>query len=58
MLGKGLYGNIRAKRKRIKAQRGRLQALGVSDEKIRHMTPKDVRDALKRPHAISEELKG
>lgn len=47
-----------AKRKRIKAQERRLQALGVSEEKMRHMTPKDVREALKRPHAISEELKG
>lgn len=46
-----------AKRKRVKAQKRRLVALGVSEEKLRHMTPKDIRDALKHPHAISAELK-
>lgn len=37
------------KRKRIKAHRQRVLALGFSDEQVRRMTPKDMRAILRRP---------
>lgn len=44
-----------AKRKRLKAQKRRLISLGVSEEKLKHMTPKDIRETLKRPAKIGQE---
>lgn len=41
-----------AKRKRIKAQKRRLMEMGVSEERLKHMTPKDIRELLKRPNRI------
>ena len=41
-----------AKRQRIKVQFNRLVALGVPEEAAKRMTPKEIRDLLKRPKKI------
>ena len=41
-----------AKRQRIKVQRNRLIGYGVSEESVDKMTPKEVREMLKRPAKI------
>ncbi|MGL4854094.1 MAG: hypothetical protein ACRC37_02455 [Lentisphaeria bacterium] len=41
-----------AKRARIKAQRNRLIGLGVDTEKVAAMTPKQIREILKRPKKV------
>lgn len=42
----------RERRRREKLQRERLAELGVSEEKIRHMTTKDVRLSLRKPAKV------
>lgn len=42
----------RERRRREKGQRERLVALGVSEEKIKHMTTKAVRQTLQRPAKV------
>ena len=40
-------------RRRVKVQRSRLVALGMSEEVVAKMDPKDVRTALRRPNKIA-----
>ncbi len=42
-----------AKRQRIKVQRNRLIGLGVAEEAVDKMTPKEVREMLKYPAKIT-----
>lgn len=42
------------RRRREKEHRVRLAALGVPEEKIRHMTAKDVRAMLRRPAKLAK----
>ncbi len=45
----------RERRRREKLQRERLAELGVSEEKIKHMTTKDVRQSLRRPAKVTPD---
>ena len=38
-----------ARNRRVKNQKTRLAALGMSEEALRHMTTKDIRQRLQRP---------
>ena len=47
--------NGATKRKKVKAQRKRLVALGVSEETVAKMNSREVRDLLKRPKKVQAE---
>ena len=45
-----------AKRRRLLEQKRRLMALGVSEEKIRHLTSEEIRRLLQRPTRLPKEV--
>ena len=49
-----LKKNAGDKRRRVKVQRRRLTALGVPEEKVAKMNPKEVHTLLQRPKKIKE----
>ncbi|MCH7224765.1 hypothetical protein [Haloferula sp. A504] len=46
------------KRRRQLEHRRRLIALGVSEEEVSKMNPKEIRDLLKRPAKVQKEFAG
>ena len=45
-----------AKRRRQKVQQKRLVMLGVGEDEVSKMGPREVRDMLKRPAAVKKDL--
>lgn len=43
------------RRKRIRAHKLRLMDMGVPEETLLHMTPKDMRTLLKRPNEVRKQ---
>lgn len=46
------------KRRRQLEQRRRLLALGVPEDKVSKLNPKEIRDLLKRPAKVQKEFAG
>jgi len=44
---------VRERKRRERAQRRRLVSLGLAEETVANLTPEQVREALKRPAALS-----